>query len=318
MKSIVKSYKENTGGHGYNRAKQKRIENWSNLRQQLIEAAVQKECPTSDVCTRCESNTSNLFRCIDCASWLHMCMDCLQASHSLPHLHIFEKWMKDTYLAVDMETPVWRSTHITCNTRHSRQLIIIDDKGRQHLREIEFCSCEPDAVTLLRMDLWAASPKQPRMAFHIDLLKWLNGLLLHSHVSVKSFIDSLNARISKRQRLYVYGQGQDVYQILMKECIEEFRHFTYLLENGQHITEKLDKGTSCPACFLTSTKIFSFDADFQLVRKFSAGQSWTSPRHKGNFFFDQTSVDTFVSSYNCSIKLINEIGLFCFPLGEIG
>lgn len=127
------SIEGNSANHtGYNRAKQKRIENWSNLRQQLIEAAVQKECPTSDVCTRCESNTSNLFRCIDCASWLHMCMDCLQASHSLPHLHIFEKWMKDTYLAVDMETRVWKSTHITCNTRHSRQLIIIDDKGRQH------------------------------------------------------------------------------------------------------------------------------------------------------------------------------------------
>ena len=44
----------------------------------------------------------------------------------------------------------------------------------------------------------------------------------------------------------------------------------------------------------TEPKIYSFDADFQLVRKASAGRQWEEPKHQNKFFLDQSLVDCFV------------------------
>ena len=54
--------------------------------------------------------------------------------------------------------------------------------------------------------------------------------------------------------------------------------------------------------FQVQSKIYSFDADFQLVRKASSGRSWDSTKHENHFFLPQESVDTFVSSYNTDSK----------------
>ena len=76
-------------------------------------------------------------------------------------------------------------------------IILVDFIGRQHLRNIEFCTCEEEAETLLKYNLWPSSPKHPRLAFHVDLLRWLNGLLLECQVSVKGFCEALKARQPK-------------------------------------------------------------------------------------------------------------------------
>lgn len=88
--------------------------------------------------------------------------------------------------------------------------------GRQHLRTVEFCSCEEEAVTLLQFDLWPSSPKHPRLAFHIELLRWLNGLLLECHVSVKGFCEALKARQPKLYKMLVTKEVR-LYKIL-KTC----------------------------------------------------------------------------------------------------
>lgn len=49
--------------------------------------------------------------------------------------------------------------------------------------------------------------------------------------------------------------------------------------------------------FQTLPKIYSFDADFQLVRKASSGKQWAEPKHSNKFFLDQASVDAFMGNY---------------------
>ena len=50
------------------------------------------------------------------------------------------------------------------------------------------------------------------------------------------------------------------------------------------------------------TRIYSFDADFQLVRKQSAGKNWENPKHEGRYFLPQADVDAFMASYDDSSK----------------
>ncbi len=41
--------------------------------------------------------------------------------------------------------------------------------GTQHQVRVVFCQCESERVTLLRLNLWAATPSRPTLAFSIDL-----------------------------------------------------------------------------------------------------------------------------------------------------
>ncbi|XP_052096717.1 uncharacterized protein LOC127731911 [Mytilus californianus] len=84
-----------------------------------------------------------------------------------------------------------------------------------------------------------------------------------------------------------------IYKSLITETFSEFRNFFQRTE----FPENLDNGTECPACFTTLPKIYSFDADFQLVRKASSGKQWEEPKHCNKFFLDQTLVDGFIDNY---------------------
>ncbi|CAG2220286.1 unnamed protein product [Mytilus edulis] len=88
-------------------------------------------------------------------------------------------------------------------------------------------------------------------------------------------------------------QVSDIYKSLITETFSEFRNFFQRTE----FPENLDNGTECPACFTTLPKIYSFNADFQLVRKASSGKKWEEPKHCYTFFLDQTLVDGFIDNY---------------------
>ncbi|CAG2250603.1 unnamed protein product [Mytilus edulis] len=174
----------------YSKAKSKRLENWEGLRSQLLEVYVSHEEPCNSICNFCGVESIDF--------------------HSFPHLHTIEKWMHGTFIECPVNSIVWKRTdHVACESNYQKELVIVDDKGRQHLRHVQFCSCEQEPITLLRFNLWPASPKHPRLAFH----------------------------------------RQDLYKILMKETIQEFRHLLYKKEHPKHLCEKLDDGTECPACY---------------------------------------------------------------------
>ncbi len=59
--------------------------------------------------------------------------------------------------------------------------------GFQHKVCVAFCSCEPEAVTLVRHSMWPASPKNPKLAFQQDLLLWLESLVFEGCIGVDAF-----------------------------------------------------------------------------------------------------------------------------------
>ncbi|KAK7466033.1 hypothetical protein BaRGS_00037403, partial [Batillaria attramentaria] len=138
--------------------------------------------------------------------------------------------------------------------------------SHQHNVEIEVCPCDDTLVTLLRHHLWAASPKNPSLAIHLDLMEWARDL--HS-----------------------------VYRRIIQNSVNEYRHFKHRLQATANLPEEcaLDDGTSCPPCNgdPVSKKILCIDGNFGLVRKNSSGFSLFEPRHT-KYFINQASVDSFV------------------------
>ena len=63
--------------------------------------------------------------------------------------------------------------------------------GRQHQKQILFCDCEEDAVTLVKLKLWPGSTTRPTVAFHFKLMELAETLLLECHVSLRKFCDAL-------------------------------------------------------------------------------------------------------------------------------
>lgn len=63
-------------------------------------------------------------------------------------------------------------------------------------------------VTLLRYGLWQSTPKYPRLAIRVELLRWLVGLMMESQISVKGFCESLKAMLPKHQEVLVPPQIQ--------------------------------------------------------------------------------------------------------------
>ena len=62
---------------------------------------------------------------------------------------------------------------------------------------VTFCKCEPEAVTLVRHNMWPAKPATPTLAFHQDLLLWMESLLLEGCIGVDAFCRSLEYKIGR-------------------------------------------------------------------------------------------------------------------------
>ena len=60
---------------------------------------------------------------------------------------------------------------------------------------VQFCSCEPDFLRLLRFNFWVATPTKPELAFTMDLMKLLHTLNLESQVAVKYFCSVIQTLI---------------------------------------------------------------------------------------------------------------------------
>ena len=56
------------------------------------------------------------------------------------------------------------------------------------------CNCEPLAVSLVRANLWPATPTNPKLAFTFNLLEWAEALMVECHLALKYFCTSLHYR----------------------------------------------------------------------------------------------------------------------------
>lgn len=73
--------------------------------------------------------------------------------------------------------------------------------GIQHHLMVSFCACEHEAVTLLRMKLWPATPQQPSLAFQFELLDSYESLLLECQVALRDFVTSLEVNLPWYEKL---------------------------------------------------------------------------------------------------------------------
>lgn len=64
--------------------------------------------------------------------------------------------------------------------------------------DIEFCSCVEDAVTLVHLQYWPATPTQPSTAFSFQLLDWLEAILLECQVSLSDISAAMEFLHSSR------------------------------------------------------------------------------------------------------------------------
>ena len=56
--------------------------------------------------------------------------------------------------------------------------------------QFDFCSCEEDALQLMKFGYWPATPSRPTTAFSFSLMDWLEALMLECQVSVHDFFSS--------------------------------------------------------------------------------------------------------------------------------
>ena len=70
--------------------------------------------------------------------------------------------------------------------------IIILFIGRQHIKKVQFCSCQSDAEALVSMGFWPGTIERPRVAFDLQLMDLFTQLLFECHCS----LDKLCAMIS--------------------------------------------------------------------------------------------------------------------------
>ena len=54
-----------------------------------------------------------------------------------------------------------------------------------------FCCCESEMETLLHAGLFPATPKMPQLAFTVELLDWLEALMLECQVPSQDFVDAI-------------------------------------------------------------------------------------------------------------------------------
>lgn len=75
--------------------------------------------------------------------------------------------------------------------------------GKQVSATITFCSCETEAETLIRYNLWPATPTKPRVVFAFSLLEWHEAMLLEAKVPTLAFCHAIRwmNKMSPRQEV---------------------------------------------------------------------------------------------------------------------
>ena len=80
------------------------------------------------------------------------------------------------------------------NRNHLYTLLQLLFIGIHHKIKFHFCSCYNEAVTLIKLGFFPATPKQLEVAFQFQLLDLLEALLLECQVAIKDFTNALECQ----------------------------------------------------------------------------------------------------------------------------
>jgi len=297
----------------YRAHQQSLSDQWTALRESLLTAAIESEgmpngqlcmvCEIEHACLRCRDCGPNQFFCKGCGVKLHQCRN---------HFHYMEQWLRGQEFCPFMEQPVphltsTRMWHKDCCSRSVRMVIVVDFHGRQHLANIELCSCQDDALFFVQQGLWPASPCKPQFCFQFKFLDRVESLLLENQTSLKGFCDGIKEALPK----LIKDNGKDIYRALKGHTFAEYRFFRHQLRSLTMICPGTSPGNICPACPKECGSVYlTMDACFGLARKKSASKHVLPSRHGDLFFIDQENVDHFVESYKYTKALRKDCSSF--------
>ena len=63
---------------------------------------------------------------------------------------------------------------------------------------VQFCKCVPDALRLINLGYWPATPTRPVLAFTFSFMEWLEALLLECQISVQDFSNAVEMMIKEK------------------------------------------------------------------------------------------------------------------------
>lgn len=70
--------------------------------------------------------------------------------------------------------------------------------GAPRIISFPFCTCECDAVTLIKFNYWPGSPVNPNVAFSFEFMDLLEALLLECQVAVQDFTQAWSYLITQK------------------------------------------------------------------------------------------------------------------------
>ncbi|CAC5368601.1 unnamed protein product [Mytilus coruscus] len=77
-----------------------------------------------------------------------------------------EGGQQSLFVPMPMINELHRKDH-ACETAYNSTSYAVDVKGTQHTCRVTLCRCEDPATTLLRYNLWPATPTSPKIAFDL-------------------------------------------------------------------------------------------------------------------------------------------------------
>ena len=103
--------------------------------------------------------------------------------------------------------------------------------GRLHTVNIVVCSCEKQNVTFMRHQLWASSVENPSVAYHIDLLQWMQYLVLEAKMSLLAICQAIR-----------WKNDLSVSQVSKQSKWLVCRTFACVFRNGNHVSSYVGTG----------------------------------------------------------------------------
>ncbi|XP_046863813.1 uncharacterized protein LOC124457641 isoform X3 [Xenia sp. Carnegie-2017] len=296
---------EHTYATNYQNRREKEFQGWQTIRESLLNGRIVEEVFLNEE-KGSECGVIGVeFRCNECAHEKYFCKGCADSTHETSnYFHVLERFKDGYTLPYFPNHSILAARHQkSCHSAQARNVICIDQYGRQHQKQILFFECEKDSITLIRLKLWPGSATRPSLAFHFKMMELAETLLLECHVSLRKFCDALKIW-TKCSSLPLWIKN--MYSTLNSNSFDEFRYHRHLLRNGYPlVNQHVPGGYLCPLCPKpdeAGTLIESMDAYFGLVRKKTSGKVQFLSRHNSILFHNQEEVDSFVDNYTSSAE----------------
>ncbi|XP_076079987.1 uncharacterized protein LOC143050754 [Mytilus galloprovincialis] len=293
---LINEDQEEPAKNSYATKKKKLIEAWEGLREDLILTRLQELSPATHECGFCHDEQPDIIICQDCGPQAYYCSSCCERVHRNILFHKPQQWKGSMYVPIQLINELTRKDH-KCDQTFFSNIYAVDMKGTQHICKIQLCRCETAAATLVRYNLWPATPSNPKIAFDIRFMELLSVLHLECHLPTKSFCDALGFLKSNFINLATDDE-KNIYRAVVGDCLTEYNYHRSTLNTRHTITES-SFTRECPIC-LKNPPIISMDANFGLVHKRSSGEGHgrQSSRHKDLFFRNHDNMKSFIDDYS--------------------